>query len=114
MSKEFIVHLRNDKTDWKEYKYMFRYRGATIIIKPVDKNTSKFQYSLCHNGDMFCRKTGVMKAREKLPVLVENKNIPEEIAKVRSYFYKEGPVTIRTGFNDIHLGFKYLASLRVV
>ena len=114
MSKEFIVHIRNDGTDWKEYKYLFRYRGATIIIQPVDKNTSKFQYSLCHKGDMFCRKTGVAKAREKLPVVVENKDIPGEIAKVRSYFYKDSPVTIRTSYNDIVLGFKYLIGRRVV
>ena len=114
MSKEFIVHLRNDGTDWKEYKHMFRYRGATIIIRPVDKDTSMFRYSLCHKGDMFCRKTGVAKAREKLPIVIENKNIPEEIAKVRSYFYKEAPVTIRTSYNDIVLGFKYITGRRAV
>lgn len=111
--KEFIVHLRNDVNDWKEFKYLFRYRGATLIIRPVDKDTSMFRYSLCHRGDMFCRKTGVAKAREKLPIVIENKNIPEEIAKVRSYFYKDDP-TIRTSYNDIVLGFKYLTGRRVV
>ena len=124
MSKEFIVHLRNDGTDWKEYKHMFRYRGATIIIRPVDKNTSMFRYSLCHKGDMFCRKTGVAKAREKPPVEVNNKNIPQEIARVRSYFFHPIVVTpldgeapepeIRISYNDILLGFKYLASRRAV
>lgn len=119
MSKEFIVHLRNDDTVWKEYKHLFRYRGATIILSPVDKNTSKFQYSLCHKGDMFCRKTGVAKAREKLPVLVENKDIPKQIAKVRSYFFKEkddpfmfDEQKTRVSYSDLQLSFKYLSSRR--